>query len=66
LADINPAKKRDAKAVAPRKTIIFALQKSNKQLSLLVAFRQPRKGVIQIKPLLSAKTNRLDIKNKPL
>lgn len=25
---------------APRKTVIFALQKSNKQLSLLIAFRQ--------------------------
>ncbi len=29
-----------AKAVAPRKAFIFALQKSNKQLSLLIAFRQ--------------------------
>ena len=42
-----------AKAVAPRKTIIFALQKSIKHLSLLVAFRQT---LFQIKPLLSAKT----------
>ena len=42
-----------AKAVAPRKTIIFALQKSIKHLSLLVAFRQT---MFQIKPLLSAKT----------
>jgi hypothetical protein len=29
-------------AVAPRKTIIFAFQKSNKQLSLLFASRQSR------------------------
>jgi len=49
LADI----KAFAKAVAPRNTFIFALQKSNKQLSLLVAFRQT---MFQIKPLLSAKT----------
>jgi hypothetical protein len=42
-----------AKAVAPRKTIIFALQKSIKHLSLLAAFRQT---LFQIKPLLSAKT----------
>ena len=42
-----------AKAVAPRKTVIFALQKSIKHLSLLVAFRQT---MFQIKPLLSAKT----------
>ena len=50
-----------AKAVASRKTIIFALQKSIKHLSLLVAFRQT---LFQIKPLLSAKTlgsSRLDI-----
>ena len=38
---------------APRKTVIFALQKSIKHLSLLVAFRQT---MFQIKPLLSAKT----------
>jgi hypothetical protein len=36
LADI----KAFAKAVAPRKTFIYALQKSIKHLSLLVAFRQ--------------------------
>jgi enamine deaminase RidA (YjgF/YER057c/UK114 family) len=42
-----------AKAVAPRKTIIFALQKSIKHLSLLVTFRQT---MFHIKPLLSAKT----------
>lgn len=29
-----------AKAVAPRKTIIFALQMAKKQLVLVVAFRQ--------------------------
>ena len=29
-----------AKAVAPRKTFIFALQKSIKHLSLLIPFRQ--------------------------
>jgi len=48
LADI----KAFAKAVAPRKTFILALQKSIKHLSLLVAFRQT---LFQIKPLLSAK-----------
>jgi hypothetical protein len=53
LADI----KAFAKAVAPRKTIIFALQKSIKHLSLLIAFRQT---MFQIKPLLSAKTLEYD------
>ena len=37
-----------AKAVAPRKTFIYALQKSIKHLSLLVAFRQT---MFQIKPI---------------
>ena len=55
-----------AKAVAPRKTVIFGLQKSIKHLSLLVAFRQT---MFQIKPLLSAKTlaatlGHISLKNK--